>query len=109
MVAKHSACTIPLGPREVARQLWLEFGEVARDHRRVEASENRLLRLAVEQEAEGRLETAIRRMLPGCQPLAHLSRHRHVVTGLTRSFTDDHLEIERVALGNAPDLDHVDS
>jgi hypothetical protein len=29
-----------------------EFGDVARDHRRVEASENRLLRLALEQEAE---------------------------------------------------------
>jgi hypothetical protein len=31
-----------------------------------------------------------------------------VVTGLTPSFTDDHLEIQRVALGNAPNLDHVD-
>src|SRR5262249_1789357 len=79
--------TIPSGPREVARQLSLEFGEVTRDHRGVEASKNRLLRLAVEQEAEGRLETAFRRMLPGCQPLAHLSRYRHVVTGLTLSFT----------------------
>src|SRR5438067_6832385 len=47
-------------------------------------------------------------MLAGCQPVAHLSRHRHVVTGLTFPFTDDHLEIHRVAFGNAPDLDHVD-
>jgi hypothetical protein len=31
-----------------------------------------------------------------------------VVTGLTPSFTDDHLEIQRVALGNEADLDHVD-
>jgi hypothetical protein len=28
--------------------------------------------------------------------------------GLTSSFTDDHLESERVVLCNAPDLDHVD-
>jgi hypothetical protein len=47
-------------------------------------------------------------MLPGCQPLAHLSRHRHVVTGLTLSFTDDHLERQRVVPSNAPNLDHVD-
>jgi hypothetical protein len=71
MVAKHSACTIPSGPREVTRQLSLEFGEVTRDYRRVEASENRLLRLAVEQEAEGRLETAFRRMLVS---RSHISR-----------------------------------
>jgi hypothetical protein len=47
-------------------------------------------------------------MLPGCQPLAHLSRYRHVVTGLTLSFTDDHLEIQRVVPSNAPNFDHVD-
>jgi hypothetical protein len=40
-------------------------------------------------------------MLTGYQPVAPLSRYRHVVTGLTPSFTDDHLEIQRVALGNA--------
>src|SRR5947208_11285726 len=28
--------------------------------------------------------------------------------GSPSPFTDDHLEIHRVALGNAPDLDHVD-
>jgi hypothetical protein len=31
-----------------------------------------------------------------------------VVTGLTLSFTDDHLEIQRVVPSNAPNLDHVD-
>ena len=41
------------------RQLPLEFGEVTRDHRHVEASENQLLWLAVEQETEGRLKTAL--------------------------------------------------
>jgi hypothetical protein len=45
------------------RQLPLEFGEVARDHRHVEASENRLFWLAVEQETEGCLKTALGRML----------------------------------------------
>jgi hypothetical protein len=48
-------------------------------------------------------------MFAGCQPLAHLWRHRHVVTGLTPSFTDDYLEFQRVALGHALDLDHIDS
>jgi hypothetical protein len=41
---------------------------------------------------QGRLETAFRHY--ACrlfQPLPHLPRHRHVVTGLTPSFTDDHL------------------
>jgi nitrite reductase/ring-hydroxylating ferredoxin subunit len=37
----------PSGYREVTRQLSLEFGEIARDHRHVKASEDRLLRLAV--------------------------------------------------------------
>jgi hypothetical protein len=31
-----------------------------------------------------------------------------VVTGLTLSFADDHLKNERVVLGSAPDLNHVD-
>jgi hypothetical protein len=31
-----------------------------------------------------------------------------VVTSLTLSFADDHLENERVVLGSAPDLNHVD-
>jgi hypothetical protein len=47
-------------------------------------------------------------MLARRQPLAHLSRHRDVVTSLAVSFADDHLENERVVLGSAPDLDHVD-
>jgi hypothetical protein len=31
-----------------------------------------------------------------------------VVTSLTLSFTDDHLELQRVVLSNTPNLDHVD-
>ena len=85
------------------RQLPLEFGEVTRDHRHVEASENRLLWLAVEQETEGRLKTALGRMLAGRQPLAHFTRHRDAVTSYALSFTNDHFEIERDALANAPD------
>src|SRR3954468_5741595 len=86
----------------------LEFGEVTRDHRQVEASENRLLWLAVEQETEGRLQTALGRMPAGRQPLAHFTRHRDVVASLALSFTNDHFEIERAALANASDLDHCD-
>src|SRR6266849_9369147 len=88
--------------RKVTWHLPLELGEVARDRRHVEAPEDRFLWLPVEQELEGRLETAFRRMLPRRQPLAHLSRHRDVVTSLTLSFADDHLENERIVLGNAP-------
>ena len=90
------------------RQLPLEFGEVTRDHRHVEASENRLLWLAVEQETEGRLQTALGRMPAGRQPFAHFTRHRDVVTSHALSFTNDHFEIERDALANASDLDHGD-
>src|SRR5215831_12597681 len=86
----------------------LELGEVARDRRYVEASEDRFLGLAVEQEPEGRLETAFRRMLARRQPLAHLSRHRHAVASLALSFADDHLENERAVLASALDLNHVD-
>src|SRR5215471_3442322 len=39
--------------------------------------------------------------------LAHLFRHRDVVMSLADSLADDHLENERVGLGGAPDLDHI--
>src|SRR5262245_29490512 len=106
--SKHSVRTIPSGPREIMRQFTLEFGEVARDHRHVEASEYRLLWLAVEQESEGCLKAAFRRMVPARQPVAHFTRHRHVVTSLAPSLANDHFEIERATLANAPDLDHGD-
>ena len=47
-------------------------------------------------------------MLAGRQPLAHFMRHRDVVTSHALSFTNDHFEIERDALANAPNLDHGD-
>lgn len=50
------------GSGQVARQFSLELGEVARDHRHVEACQDRLLRLAVQQEQECRLETALWRV-----------------------------------------------
>src|SRR5258708_33028286 len=105
---EHRACILLSELRKVTWHLPLELGEVARDRRHVEASEDRFLWLAVEQEPEGRFETALRRMLACRQPLAHLSRHRDVVTRLALSLTDDHLENERAALGSEPDLDHVD-
>src|SRR6516225_10855599 len=94
--------------RKVTWHLPLELGEVARDRGHVEAPEDRFLGLAVEQEPERHLDTAFWRMLPRRQPLAHLSRHGDVVTGLALSFTDDHIENERVVRGSAPDLNHVD-
>src|SRR5262245_45787454 len=101
---KHSVRTIPSGPREIMRQFTLEFGEVARDHRHVEASEYRLLWLMVEQESEGCLKAALRRMVPARQPVAHFTRHRDVVTSLAPSLAKDHFEIERATLAHAPDL-----
>src|SRR6516162_1328189 len=94
--------------RKVTWHLPLELGEVARDRRQVEAPQDQFLGLAVEQKPEGRLETAFGRMLARRQPLAHLSRHGDVVTSLTLSLADDHLENERVMLGSASDLNHVD-
>ena len=38
-------------------------------------------------------------MLAGCQPLAHLSRHRHVVTSPTLSFTELEREPKELILG----------
>src|SRR5262249_53109318 len=98
----------PSALRQVTRHLALELAEVARDLRHIEASENRFLRLTVEQEPEGCLEAALRRVLARSQPLARLSRHRDVVTGLALSLGHDHLEHERIALAGEPDLDHVD-
>jgi hypothetical protein len=48
-------------------------------------------------------------MLAGRQLFAHFTGHRDVVTSLALSFTNDHFEIERTALANAPDLDNGDS
>jgi len=63
----------------------------------VEASQNRFLRLTVEQEPERCFEAAPRRVLTRRQPLAHLSRHRDVVTSLALSLGDDHIQDEGIA------------
>src|SRR5438270_8658025 len=97
-----------LGLRKVTWNLLLELGEIPRDCCDVEAPEDRLLRLPVEQELEGRLETTLRRMLARGQPFACVSRHGDLVTSLTLSFADDHLENERILLGSPANLDHVD-
>src|SRR5262249_19091187 len=49
--------------RKVTRHLPFELGEITRDRRHVEASEDGFLWLAVEQEPEGCLEAALRCML----------------------------------------------
>src|SRR5437660_11517424 len=95
-------------PRKVTWHLPLELGEVARDRGHVEAPEDRFLGLAAEQEPKRHLDTAFWRMLPRRQPLAHLSRHGDVVTGLTICFADGLLRNKTVVLGRAPDLNHVE-
>src|SRR5712691_11760668 len=94
--------------RQITRQLVLEFGEVTRDHGQVEAPEDRLLRLSVEQETERRLHTALRRVLAAGQPLEGRLRHRDVVARLALPFGDHYLEFEGLARADAPNLDHVD-
>src|SRR5438105_10124699 len=47
-------------------------------------------------------------MLARGQPFACVSRHGDLVTSLTLSFADDHLENERILLGSPANLDHVD-
>lgn len=96
------------GPREVTRQLSFEFGEEVRDLPHVEATQDRLLRFVVEQEANSRLNAELGRMLASRQPLAGCPRHRHRVTALVLTVADDNLEFERVALAGAPDLDRPD-
>src|SRR5258708_22008200 len=96
---------------EPRKETWnrpFELGKVAQNRGHGEAPEDRFLGIAVEQEPECPRDTVFWRMLPRRQPLAHLSRHGDVVTGLTLSFADDHLKNERVVLGSAPDLNHVD-
>src|SRR5438034_10972426 len=47
-------------------------------------------------------------MLARGQPFACVSRHGDLVTSLTLSCADDHLENERILLGSPANLDHVD-
>ena len=105
----HSAKRFVTGsrPREVARQLLLEFGEVARDHCCVEASEDQLFRLAVEQKPEGRLETALWRC---CR---RSTARRSLGTSSPRGGSRPALRgrpprTRGVALACTLDLDHVD-
>src|SRR5262245_39961155 len=95
------------GLQKVTRHLPFELGEIARDRRDVEASQNRFLRLAVEQKPECRFQTALRRMLARGQAFAHLLRHRDVVMCLTVSFADDHLKAGRRGFRGASDVDHA--
>src|SRR5215831_3806191 len=108
MSAGRQLCFHQSGLRKVTWHLPLELGEITRDRRHVEASEDRFLWLSVEQELEGGLETMLWRMLARRQAFARLSRHGDVVTRLALSFADDHLEHGRAVFGDASDFDHVD-
>src|SRR5262245_51390593 len=55
----------------------------------------------VEQESEGCVKAALRRMVPARQPVAHFTRHRDMVTSLAPCLANDHFEIERAPLANA--------
>jgi Sigma-70, non-essential region len=63
MSAGRQLCFHQSGLRKVTWHLPLELGEITRDRRHVEASEDRFLWLSVEQELEGGLETMLWRML----------------------------------------------
>ena len=62
-------------------------------------SENRLFRLPIEQETESCLEATLWHMFASSQSITGRLRHRRMVARLTLSFTDDHLEFERVTKG----------
>jgi len=79
---------------------------MVRYHHHIEASKNRLLRLAIEQETEGRVETLFRTMLAASQSFPRRLGHRDVVAGLASPVAHDHLEIRGISLGNAQDLNH---
>src|SRR5215510_2613369 len=111
-VLRASIMTAPSGPqrglglREIARQLALEFREIARDHRHVELSQDRLLWLAIEQETEGGLDALLVGMPAARQAPQRVARHGDVVTGLALSDAHHDVEAKRIAVGGAPDLDH---
>lgn len=85
------------GLRQIARQLALEAGKVAGDQGDVDASEDRLFGLTIEQESERRLKAALRRVSALRQSLASVAHHRHMMTALAAAFADDHPDFKRLA------------
>jgi hypothetical protein len=84
----------------------LELGEIARDHAHIEAAQDRLLRLAVEQEAERCLDQTLGRVHAGDESFIQLARKRDVMQRRALALAHDDVEFERVIVGDAPDLDH---
>jgi hypothetical protein len=94
------------GLSEVAWQLALELGKVTEDHSNVETPQNRLLRLAIKQELERRLDAMLRRARAHRQSFASVSCHRDVIAILAVSHADDDFEFEWIAFAGSLDLDH---
>src|SRR5262249_34629477 len=95
--------------RQVARKLALELGEILRDHPHVEAAQDRLLGLAVEQEPERRLQAGFRRVPAGTEPLAHLARSGDAMVRLAVALLDDDIEFEGITVGQARHADNARS
>ena len=89
------------------RQLPFKFGKVASDDRCIESSEDRFLRLTIEQEAECRVQEALRFVLAIGQPQVRRAGDPDTMSCFASFLMDDHFEFERVSLTYAPDIDNV--
>src|SRR6185436_918664 len=75
----------------------LELREVAADHAHVERRQDRLLRLAFEQEVEARADERLRIRVPLAEPLEIVRGHRDLVLGARAALTDHDPEPRAVA------------
>src|SRR5205085_9164298 len=101
-----SDMAVESGLREIAWQLALELGKVARDHADVETLQDRVLGLAIKQELERGFDAMLRLARAHRQSFATVSCHRDVMASLALSHTDDDLEFEWIAFAGSLDLDH---
>src|SRR5271170_4873204 len=91
--------------REVSRQLTLELGEVFRDDFDVEAAQDRLCGLAVEQKPKRGFDAALcRRSRREAREIG--ARERHPMPGLLVVFANNDIERQRIVAGLSRDLDH---
>src|ERR1051326_2600553 len=93
-------------PGQIFRQLALEFRKIARDDRHVEAPEDRLFGLAVEQEAERRFDQPFRVLRAGGKARTSLARDRDLMPCLAPLAPNDH-QPGGVSGSGAPPLNHV--
>src|SRR5271170_1829888 len=91
--------------REVSRQLTLELGEVFRDDFDVEAAQDRLRGLAVEQKPKRSFDAALRRHSRR-EAREIGGRERHPMPGLLVVLANDDIERQRIVAGLSRHLDH---